>query len=242
MYICIFIFSVHINFCKFCIMHLSIFIFIFCCCIVSLCTSQYFSSCLFTGMRRALPPLFFFCIFSWVLSDSARNIYPLGPRSAYNSSLFCSSLFHTQIIFLINFIIFTQFAFLSFDLHASVPFTVTSYRKCSWKSFIGLQESHDDHQSTAGMSGWCRCHRQSQWHPLRVKGYALVPLMHLSIASPTPGRPRGIWPLRFARGWGILPQGGFQGWGTLTDASLHCDLRVYRVGLFDHFVCPRVGI
>ena len=31
-------------------------------------------------------------------------------------------------------------------------------------------------------------------------------LMHLSIASPPPpppGRPRGIWPLRFARGWGI---------------------------------------
>ena len=54
--------------------------------------------------------------------------------------------------------------------------------------------------------------------------------MHLSIASPTP--PPGD------QGLG----GGLGGWGTLTDASLHCDLRVYRVGLFDHFLCPRVGI
>ena len=28
----------------------------------------------------------------------------------------------------------------------------------------------------------------------------------------------------------------------MTDANLHCDLRVYRVGLFDDFICPRVGI
>ena len=28
---------------------------------------------------------------------------------------------------------------------------------------------------------------------------------------PPPGRPRGIWLLRFARGWGIWPQGGLRG-------------------------------
>ena len=72
--------------------------------------------------------------------------------------------------------------------------------------------------------------------------YPNAPINRKPPPPPPPGRPLGIWPLRFARGWEIWPQGGLQGWGTLTDASLHCDLRVYRVGLFDHFVCPQVGI
>ena len=46
-----------------------------------------------------------------------------------------------------------------------------------------------------------------------------TPLIHLSIASP--GRPRGIWPLRFTCGWGIWPWGGFRGWGTLTGGGAH---------------------
>ena len=89
-------------------------------------------------------------------------------------------------------------------------------------------------------------------------------VMHLSIASPEvtppPWRPWGIWQLRFARGRGILPWGGFRGWGTLTVDSLCCDLRALpsliqwtelyhvpdvacpRVGLFDHFLSPRGGV
>ena len=59
---------------------------------------------------------------------------------------------------------------------------------------------------------------------------------------PPPRETTGDLTASLCPGWGIWPQGGLQGWGTLTDASLHCDLRVYRVGLFDHFVCPRVGI
>ena len=43
-------------------------------------------------------------------------------------------------------------------------------------------------------------------------------------------------------GVGNLTTRWVTGWGTLTDASLHSDLRVYRVGMFDHFVCPWVGI
>ena len=77
------------------------------------------------------------------------------------------------------------------------------------------------------------------WHPILLHTYAPI---NCKPPPPPPGRQWGISPLRFAWGWGIWPQGGLRGWGTLTDASLHCDLRVYRVGLFDHIVCPRVGI
>ena len=57
---------------------------------------------------------------------------------------------------------------------------------------------------------------------------------------PPPGDHRGFD--RFALpGVGNLTRGGLRGRDTLTDASLHCDLHVYRVGLFDHFVCPRGG-
>ena len=79
----------------------------------------------------------------------------------------------------------------------------------------------------------------------------IQPLMHLSIASPgvppSPGRPRGsdCFALpgvgNLTTGWGIWPWGGLRRRGTLTDASVHCFLRVYRVGLFDHFVCPQGG-
>ena len=58
---------------------------------------------------------------------------------------------------------------------------------------------------------------------------------------PPPPETMGDLTASLCPGWGIWPQGGLRGWGTLTDASLHCDLRVYRVGLFDHFVCPRLG-
>ena len=76
-----------------------------------------------------------------------------------------------------------------------------------------------------------------------LQAYAPINCMPHSTPPPPPlpGETMGIWPLRFAWECGIWPRGGLRGWGTLTDASLPCDLRVYRVGLFDHFVCHRGG-
>ena len=66
---------------------------------------------------------------------------------------------------------------------------------------------------------FCVCDHEICTDQLQAPGYPPPP--------PPPGRPQGIWPLRFTLGWGIWPQGGLRGWGTLTDVSLHCDLRVY---------------
>ena len=72
--------------------------------------------------------------------------------------------------------------------------------------------------------------------------------MHLSIASPgvppppPPGDHGGFDHFALPRGGEFDHEVGLRGRGTLTDASLHCDLRVYRVGLFDLSSVPGVGI
>ena len=83
-----------------------------------------------------------------------------------------------------------------------------------WNVFEGNASNFSIYHSNFSWHAWLRTmFKMSQELPGTVQL-----LMHLSIACPRepppPSRkPRGNWPLRFARGWRIWPRGGLRGAG-----------------------------